>query len=66
MRTALARAAWPSRTLRLERFADVCGASLVEYALVLGIISIVAITALGLIGHNANSALSSAANSIAS
>jgi len=48
----------------LAVFADEEGASLVEYALIVALVAVVAIGALKLLGTNANSALSSAANSI--
>jgi pilus assembly protein Flp/PilA len=42
------------------------GASLVEYALIVALVSVVAIAGLKLLGSNANTALSAAANSISS
>jgi Flp pilus assembly pilin Flp len=47
-------------------FASDGGASLIEYALVLGIVSVAAITALGLLGHYSNTVLSTAAGSLGS
>jgi pilus assembly protein Flp/PilA len=42
------------------------GASLVEYALIVALVSVVAIAALKLLGTNASSALNTAASSISS
>ena len=41
------------------------GASLVEYALIVALVSVVAIAGLKILGTNANTTLSTAANSIA-
>jgi Flp pilus assembly pilin Flp len=50
----------------LAVFADEEGASLVEYALIVALVSVVAIGALKLLGTNASTSLSSAANSMSS
>lgn len=59
---------WPARVLnwvrqRLASRNDV-GASLVEYALLLALIAVVAITALVFLGHSVSNALNNVANNI--
>ncbi len=49
-----------------ERFADDSGASLIEYALVLALVSVGAFVALTIIGSNANATLTSAAGALGS
>lgn len=46
------------------RFSDERGASLVEYALLLALIAVVAITALIFLGHTASNTLNSVANQL--
>ena len=46
------------------RFSDEGGASLVEYALLLALIAVVAITALIFLGHTATNTLNSVANNL--
>jgi len=48
----------------LRMFKDEEGASLVEYALLVALIAVVALGAIKLLGNNANSALSAAANEL--
>ncbi len=50
----------------LAVFADEEGASLVEYALIVALVSVVAIAALKTLGSNASNTLSSAAASMSS
>lgn len=66
MRIASLVAAAAARLYRLRRFADDSGATLMEYAIVLGIVSAVAVFGLSLLGNHANSVLSSAAASMGS
>ena len=49
----------------LALLSDDEGASLVEYALIVALVSVVAITALKLLGTNASTALNGAATSLA-
>jgi pilus assembly protein Flp/PilA len=48
----------------LNVFTDEDGASLVEYALIVALVAVVAIAGLRILGTQANSTLSSAANSM--
>jgi Flp pilus assembly pilin Flp len=57
------RAAW---FYGLRRFADDAGATLLEYALVMALVSVVAVAGLSLLGSHANTTLSSAAASLGS
>jgi Flp pilus assembly pilin Flp len=66
MRIASLNAAIAARLHGLRRFADESGASLMEYAIVLGIISAVSVFGLSLLGTNARAMLSSAAASLGS
>ena len=64
MRIASLAVASSARTNKLRRFADDSGASLIEYAVVLGMITAAAIGALGMLGSYATQSLSSGAGSI--
>jgi pilus assembly protein Flp/PilA len=59
---------WPALVLSWVRqrlsIRDEAGASLVEYALLLALIAVVAITALVFLGHSVSNALNNVANSI--
>jgi pilus assembly protein Flp/PilA len=50
----------------LNVFTDEDGASLVEYALIVALVSVVAIAGLKILGTNANTTLSTAAGSLSS
>ncbi len=52
------------RSITARFFRDEGGASLVEYALLIGLIAVVAIAAITLIGTNANNKLNNAANAL--
>lgn len=49
-----------------DRFSGEDGASLVEYALLLALIAVVAITALVFLGHTTSNSLNSVANNLSS
>jgi Flp pilus assembly pilin Flp len=66
MRIASFQAAAAALSRGLRWFADDAGASLVEYCLIMAIVSVAAIAGLTLVGHNANTTLSSVAGSLSS
>jgi Flp pilus assembly pilin Flp len=61
MRIALRFAATAARTKWVERFADDSGGSLIEYALIVALVSALGIAGLKLLGTSAKATLSSAA-----